>query len=85
MNTTINLLKESEIRRVGTQALLAALGPIGMAQYLEEYDNGGTGDYTKEKYAQPDFSVEDVLAMGQEEETRAFGESHPYQRKGEAL
>ncbi len=64
MNTTINLLKESEIRRVGTQALLAALGPVGMARYLEEYDHGGTGDYTEEKYAQPDFSVEDVLEMG---------------------
>lgn len=65
MNTTINLLKESEIRQTGTQALLAALGPVGMARYLEEYDHGGTGDYTEEKYAQPEFSVDDVLAMGQ--------------------
>lgn len=65
MSTTIRLLKSSEIQRAGTQALLDALGPAGMARYLEEYDHGGTGDYTEEKYAQPDFSVDDVLAMGQ--------------------
>lgn len=28
---------------------MKALGPIGMARYLEEYDNGGTGDYTIEQ------------------------------------
>ena len=39
----IRLAKNSEIRRVGTEALIKALGPIGMARYLEEYDNGGTG------------------------------------------
>lgn len=61
MNTTINLTKNSEIRRVGTEALIKALGPIGMAKYLEEYDNGGSGDYTREKYEQPDLSVDDIL------------------------
>lgn len=63
MTQTINVTKPSEIRRIGTEALLKALGPIGMAKYLEEYDNGGTGDYTKEKYEQPDYSVEEILAM----------------------
>ena len=57
----IRLAKNSEIRRVGTEALIKALGPIGMARYLEEYDNGGTGDYTQEKYEQPDLSVDDIL------------------------
>ena len=57
----IRLAKNSEIRRVGTEALIKALGP--MARYLEEYDNGGTGDYTQEKYEQPDLSVEDILNM----------------------
>ena len=60
---TINLTKPSEVRRIGTEALLKALGPIGMAKYLEEYDNGGTGDFTKEKYEQPDYSIEEILAM----------------------
>ena len=55
--------KPDEIRRVETQTLLKALGPIGMAKYLEEFDNGGTGDYTKEKYEQPDYSFDEILAM----------------------
>ncbi len=63
MNTTISLVRSSEIRRVGTEALIKALGPIGMARYLEEYDDGGTGDYTKEKYEQPDLSIDDIMGM----------------------
>lgn len=63
MNMAIHLVKGSEIRRVGTEALIKALGPLGMARFLEEYDNGGMGDYTKEKYEQPDYSIEDILNM----------------------
>lgn len=61
MNTTISLKKTSDIRRIGTEALVKALGPVGMARYLEEYDNGGTGDYTIEKYEQPEWSIDDIL------------------------
>lgn len=63
MTQTINLVKPSEIRKTGTEALVKALGPIGMARYLEEYDKGGIGDYTKEKYQQPDYSIEEILKM----------------------
>ena len=63
MNQTMKIVKVSEIRRLGTEALVKALGPIGMAKYLEEYDNGGTGNYTKEKYEQEDYSIEEILAM----------------------
>ncbi|MDE5589523.1 MAG: hypothetical protein K2J60_10370 [Acetatifactor sp.] len=63
MDQTMKIVKNSEVRRLGTEALVKALGPIGMARYLEEYDNGGQGDYTKEKYEQPDDSIEDILAM----------------------
>ncbi len=63
MNQTMKIVKISEVRRLGTEALVKALGPIGMARYLEEYDNSGQGDYTKEKYEQPDYSIEDILAM----------------------
>lgn len=34
-----------------------------MVRYLELYDDRGQGDYTKEKYEQPDYSIEDILAM----------------------
>lgn len=62
MPQTIKITKPGEIRRMGTEALVRALGPIGMAKYLEEFDNGGTGDYTKEKYGQPDYTVQEILA-----------------------
>ncbi len=60
---TIKITKPSEIRKMGTEALVKALGPIGMARYLEEFDNGGIGDYTKEKYEQPDYTIQDILSM----------------------
>lgn len=63
MNTMINITKGSEIRRIGTEALIKALGPMGMARYLEEYDGGGNGDYTREKYEQQDYSIEEILNM----------------------
>lgn len=63
MTKTINITKPSEIRRAGTEALVKALGPIGMAKYLEEFDNGGAGDYTKEKYEQPDYKIEEIISM----------------------
>lgn len=63
MSITVNVKKGSEIRRIGTEALIKALGPIGMARFLEEFDNGGCGDYTKEKYEQPNLSVDDILDM----------------------
>lgn len=59
----IKITKPSDIRRMGTEALIKTLGPIGMARYLEEFDNGGSGDYTKEKYEQPDYSIQEIIAM----------------------
>lgn len=67
MNQTMKVVKVSEIRRLGTEALVKALGPVGMARYLEEYDGGGQGDYTKEKYEQPDYSIDEILAMRKQE------------------
>lgn len=63
MTQTISLIKPSEIRRAGTEALVKALGPIGLARYLEEFDNGGIGDYTKEKYESPDYTIQEIIAM----------------------
>ncbi len=63
MDTSINLMNLRDIRRIGTEALVKALGPLGMARYLEEYDNGGNGDYTVEKYEQPEYSIEDILKL----------------------
>ncbi len=63
MTDTINLMKDSDIRRIGTEALVKALGPLGMARYLEVYDNGGSGDYTKEKYDEQDITMEEFRQL----------------------
>lgn len=63
MTQTINVMRGSDVRRIGTEALLKALGPIGMAQYLEFYDDGGHGDYTKEKYEEPDITMEEFKRL----------------------
>lgn len=34
-----------------------------MVQYFEEYDNGGTSDYTKEKYELSDYLIKKIWAM----------------------
>lgn len=44
----IQALNPSTIRKLGLEALAKALGPIGMARFLQQYE-GGTGDYTKER------------------------------------
>ncbi len=38
----------SELRKKGIEALSKALGPVGMARFLYQYESG-TGDYTKER------------------------------------
>ncbi|EQD76621.1 hypothetical protein B1A_03303 [mine drainage metagenome] len=38
----------AELRRVGIDALVKALGPVGMARFLQQFDPGH-GDYTAER------------------------------------
>jgi hypothetical protein len=59
MNATPSVNNFMEIRKIGLQALKEALGPVGMVRFIQQYGNG-YGDYTKEKYQQPDFTIEDI-------------------------
>ena len=63
MNETIKLMDYNTIQTKGTEVLLWELGPVGMVRYLEQYDNGGTGDYTKEKYNMPEMTVYQIMEM----------------------
>lgn len=36
------------LRKLGLEALTKALGPIGMARFLQQFETG-TGNYTKER------------------------------------
>ncbi len=60
MINTINLKNPMEVRNAGISALTEALGPIGMALFLKQFEVG-SGDYTKERVELLDcFSVEDI-------------------------
>ena len=59
MNKTININNLIEIRKVGLQALKEALGPVGMIKFIQQYENG-SGDYTTEKYQQPNLTIEEI-------------------------
>jgi len=59
MNVSINVNNLLEVRKIGLQALKEALGPVGMVRFMQQYENG-YGDYTNEKYQQPDLSVEEI-------------------------
>jgi hypothetical protein len=59
MNVTININNLTEIRKIGLQALKDALGPVGMVRFMQLYENG-CGDYTKEKYLQPNPEIEEI-------------------------
>jgi len=59
MDKTININNLIEIRKVGLQALKEALGPVGMIKFIQQYENG-SGDYTTEKYQQPNLTIEEI-------------------------
>lgn len=55
----INVNNLTEVRKIGLQALQEALGPVGTVRFFQMFENG-FGDYTKEKYQQPDITVEEI-------------------------
>jgi hypothetical protein len=50
ITTRLNTINDAEIQKNGLNALKDALGVAGTIKFLEQYDNGGSGDYTEEKY-----------------------------------
>jgi len=55
----INLNSPADVRAAGTKILIEALGPVGYTRFIQQFENG-YGDYTKEKYEQPDPSFEEL-------------------------
>ena len=55
------LAKDSNsVRRMGIEALTEKLGPIGMIEFMRQFDSG-YGDYTKERHAWLDnMSIEEI-------------------------
>lgn len=67
ITTRLNVTNSMEIQRDGMNALKNALGVTGTIKFLEQFDKGGHGDYTAEKYEKEDSEPAD------EEIRRMFG------------
>ncbi len=67
MDTAVkmDIIPDSQLNEMGIQALNAKLGVTGTLRFLEQFDNGGSGDYTKEKYDRTDDkpSKDEILKM----------------------
>lgn len=50
MNSEENIkaMTQSELRRLGIEALVRSLGPVGMVRFMQQFETG-KGDYTKER------------------------------------
>ncbi|MCM1122363.1 MAG: hypothetical protein NC416_07260 [Eubacterium sp.] len=67
ISTKLNIMSNAEIQRNGIAALKEALGVTGTIKFLEQFDQGGYGDYTAEKY------LDEGLEPTDEEIRRMFG------------
>ena len=59
---SVNINNPTEVRTVGLKALKDALGPVGMAKFIQQYDSG-SGDYTKERQEEPEPAWEEIDAL----------------------
>lgn len=61
----LDILSDNQIQMKGIEALQEKLGVVGTLKFLEQFDNGGSGDYTKEKYLEEDkfLTKEEILNM----------------------
>ena len=58
----IDGMSEKQLLKEGLQALEERLGIVGTIRFLQQFDNGGSGDYTKEKYDIEDEPPEEEMA-----------------------
>ena len=63
MYSAVKSMNKRSVHECDVKALLEELGVVGMLRYLERYDNGGSGDYTKEKYVENDISIDEIVGM----------------------
>ena len=58
IDETFNINSPRAVREAGIKALTDALGPVGTIRFMQQFEDGD-GDYTKEKYEQPDVTIEE--------------------------
>ncbi|GHU61471.1 hypothetical protein FACS189445_3490 [Spirochaetia bacterium] len=60
MNNQVITRDMNAIRKLGIEALMEKLGPVGMVEFMHQFDSG-YGDYTKERHAWLDnLTIEDI-------------------------
>jgi hypothetical protein len=60
MNTENMVMDKNAIRKLGLEVLNERLGPIGMVEFIQQFDSG-YGDYTKERHNWLDkLTIEDI-------------------------
>jgi len=58
------------IRRMGIEALTEKLGPVGMAEFIRQFDSG-YGDYTKERHEWLDgIDIETIVKQAEGKRNR---------------
>lgn len=67
MAIKMSIVPESQIQINGIKALKDNLGVVNTIKFLEQFDNGGSGDFTREKYEQVDkpLTKEEILKLFQ--------------------
>jgi hypothetical protein len=65
LTTRLNITSDMQIQAAGIEALKNKLGVVGTLKFFEQYDNGGYGNYTEEKYQKEDTEMtkEEILNM----------------------
>ena len=63
----LDIVSDAKIQENGIMALKESLGVTGMLKFLEQFDRGGEGNYTEEKY------LVDSQAPTDEEIRKMFG------------
>ncbi len=67
----------NEIRKLGIEALSRALGPIGMARFIQQFDKG-SGNYTAERGKWlDDLRLDDMVEEIKARETQARKSEKP--------
>ncbi len=61
----MDTLTDSQLQLNGINALKEKLGVVNTLKFLQQFDNGGSGDYTAEKYMNEDnkMSKEELLEL----------------------
>ncbi|MBW4476606.1 MAG: hypothetical protein KME54_06970 [Tolypothrix brevis GSE-NOS-MK-07-07A] len=75
----VSKLTQAQIRQLGIEALTKALGPIGMARFMQQFEMG-SGDYTRDRdQILGDPTVEEIFTeieqMRQEQQKRLENKS----------